>query len=109
MPVFSQRVGNKPKRLVGGRLRNAVAIGSISARSVPPMPRPRITSTTDRSRSVSESKPAMPISSRSIRRLTKLADAAVIKTGEERDLIVKTILKILDECSDAEYDAACAS
>lgn len=51
----------------------------------------------------------MPISSRSIRRLTKLADAAVIKTGEERDLIVKTILKILDECSDAEYDAACAS
>jgi len=45
--------------------------------------------------------------SRSLRRLVKLAEAAVTKTGDERALILKTLLKILDECSDAEYDIAC--
>jgi len=44
--------------------------------------------------------------SRSLRRLDKLADAARIKTGAEHALILKTLLKILDECSDEEYDAA---
>ena len=46
------------------------------------------------------------MNSRSIRRLIKLADAAAAKEGDERALIVKTILKILDECSDAEYAVA---
>jgi hypothetical protein len=46
------------------------------------------------------------MSSRSLRRLIRLSDAAVIKTGDERALILKTILKILDECSDADYDVA---
>ena len=47
------------------------------------------------------------MNSRSLRRLDRLADAALTKTGEERALIVKTVLKILDECSDADYDTAC--
>ncbi len=44
--------------------------------------------------------------SRAIRRLNTLSDTAVLKDGEERDLIVRTLLKILDECSDDEYDIA---
>ena len=46
------------------------------------------------------------MNTRSLRRLDKLAAAAIAKTGEERALIIKTILKILDECSDDEYDVA---
>ena len=46
------------------------------------------------------------MNTRAIRRLKKLSEAAVTTSGDERALIVKTILKILDECSDAEYDFA---
>lgn len=47
--------------------------------------------------------------SRALRRLDRLAEAAaVVKTGAERELIFKTILKILDECSGSEYDIACS-
>ena len=46
------------------------------------------------------------MNTRAIRRLKKLSEAAVATSGDERALIVKTILKILDECSDAEYDFA---
>ena len=46
------------------------------------------------------------MNTRAIRRLKKLSEAAVVTSGDERALILKTILKILDECTDAEYDFA---
>ena len=46
------------------------------------------------------------MNTRAIRRLKKLSEAAVATSGDERALILKTILKILDECTDAEYDFA---
>ena len=47
--------------------------------------------------------------SRSLRRLNSLSEAAIQKGlgTDERNLIVSTLLKILDECSDADYDVAC--
>ena len=47
--------------------------------------------------------------SRSLRRLDNLSGAAIrLGSGtDERNLIVSTLLKILDECSDADYDVAC--
>ena len=45
---------------------------------------------------------------RPIRRLHKLSEATLDKGEAERQVILKTILKILDECSDAEYDEALA-
>jgi hypothetical protein len=47
-------------------------------------------------------------SSRALRRLTNLANAVIAKAGAdpERALILRTILKILDECSESEYDVA---
>lgn len=53
--------------------------------------------------SASESRPAMR--DRVIRRLETLTAAALEKSGDERSLITKTIVKILDECRDDEYDA----
>jgi hypothetical protein len=48
------------------------------------------------------------MTSRSLRRLNDLSEAAIQKgSGTERELIVCTLLKILDECSDADYDVAC--
>jgi hypothetical protein len=47
-------------------------------------------------------------STRNLQRLDRLANSAAEKTGAERALIVRTLLKILDECSDAEYDSAMA-
>jgi len=49
------------------------------------------------------------MTSRSLRRLNSLAEAAIQKGSgtDERNLIVSTLLKILDECSDADYDIAC--
>lgn len=52
--------------------------------------------------------PAISANSRSLRRLDRLSDAALVTKGDERALVVKTILKILDECSDSEYDVATA-
>jgi hypothetical protein len=48
--------------------------------------------------------------SRSLRRLNSLAEVAAQKGSgtDERNLIVSTLLKILDECSDADYDVACS-
>ena len=47
--------------------------------------------------------------SRSLRRLNNLSEAAIrLGSGtDERNLIVSTLLKILDECNDADYDVAC--
>ena len=49
------------------------------------------------------------MTSRSLRRLNSLAEAAIQKGSgtDECNLIVNTLLKILDECSDADYDVAC--
>ena len=49
------------------------------------------------------------MTSRSLRRLNTLSEAAILKAPgtDERNLIVSTLLKILDECSDADYDVAC--
>lgn len=48
----------------------------------------------------------MPDISRPLRRLHKLAESALVTTGAEQALVCKTILKILDECSDTEYNTA---
>lgn len=49
------------------------------------------------------------VTSRSLRRLDNLAGIAVQRGSEtdERNLIVATLLKILDECSEADYEIAC--
>jgi hypothetical protein len=46
------------------------------------------------------------MNSRSLRRLANLANAGAAAKGDERALILRTLLKILDECSDAEYEVA---
>ena len=50
------------------------------------------------------------IMSRSIRRLNNLSEIAVQRGPgtDERNLIVATLLKILDECNDADYAVACS-
>ena len=50
------------------------------------------------------------MTSRSLRRLNNLSEVAVQKGSgtDERNLIVSTLLKILDECSEADYDIACS-
>jgi hypothetical protein len=51
------------------------------------------------------SEPIEIVRPNTMRRFNNLAGLVAAKKGAERQRIVKTLVKMLDECNDAEYDA----